>query len=190
MVVCGIFIARESPYSVRYGRQIVSKPFFTLPSVLLFLSFAFVFGCRWEVGVDYPHYLYRYLTGGGERHEMLFHWVQILFVDNGFHFAFFFAFWALLDIVGLFYCVKKYKFLFPFLALMLMLTSLYLSMMNTMRQHAAIAVFLISLRYIDDKKLFKYCGGILIAFLLHKSAIILIALYLIFATRKDWFKNI
>lgn len=190
MVCCGIYTAQTAPRYVGYSGIYKNQSFFSIPSVLLFLSFAFVFGCRWDVGVDYPHYLYVYLHGGGERHEMLFHWVQLLFVDFGFHYAFFFGFWAFLDIVGLFYCVKKYKFLFPFLALMLMLTSLYLSMMNTMRQHAAIAVFLISLRYIDDKKLFKYCGGILIAFLLHKSAIILIALYLIFAIRKDWFKNI
>ena len=80
---------------------------------------------------------------------------KCFFLDNGIHFAFFFAFWAFLDIVGLFYCVKKYKFLFPLLALMLMLTSTYLSMMNTVRQQAAMAVYLISLRFLDEKKIVK-----------------------------------
>lgn len=190
MVCCGIYTAQTAPRYVGYSGIYKNQSFFSIPSVLLFLSFAFVFGCRWDVGVDYPHYLYAYLHGGGERHELLFHWVQLFFVNIGFHYAFFFGFWAFLDIVGLFYCVKKNKFLFPLLALMLMLTSSYLSMMNTIRQHAAIVVFLISLRYLDEKKLLKYCCGILIAFLLHKSAILLIALYPLFIIRKDWFKNI
>ena len=94
MVCCGIYTAHRAPRYVEYSGRYKEQSFFSGPSVLLFLSFAFVFGCRWEVGVDYPHYLYRYLTGGGERHEMLFHSVQLFFVNLGFHFAFFFAFWA------------------------------------------------------------------------------------------------
>lgn len=190
MVCCGISTAHREPRYAGYSGQYRDQSFFTLPTLLLLLGFAFVFGCRWDVGVDYPHYLYQYLTRGGERHELLFHGVQMFFVDNGFHFAFFFGFWAFVDIAGLFYCVKRYPFLFPFLALMLMLGSLYLSMMNTMRQHAAIAVFLISLRYIDEKKLLKYCAGCLVAFLLHKSAVILFALFPLFVKRKDWFRRI
>lgn len=190
MVCCGIFTALKTPRYVGYSGQYQDKSFISIPAVLLFLSFAFIFGCRWGVGVDHLDYLYGYIYGLGERHEWLFHTIQMFFVNHGFHFAFFFGFWALLDIVGLFYCVKKYQFLFPYLALMLMLTSTYLSMMNTIRQHAAIAVFLISLQYLDEKKPLKYFIGCFIAFLLHKSAIILIALYPIFLIRKDWFKSI
>lgn len=190
MVYCGIRTANTAPRYVGYSGRYNDQSFFSIPSVLLFLCFAFVFGCRWGVGIDHLDYLNTYLLKGGERHELLFRIVEFFFRDNGFHFAFYFGFWALLDIIGLFYCVKKYKFLFPFLALMLMLTSTYLSMMNAIRQQAAMAVFLISLRYLDEKKLLKYCCGILIAFLLHKSAILLIALYPFFITRKDWFKQI
>ena len=190
MVVCGSFIARESPYSVEYGRQIVSKPFLSLPSVLLFLSFAVVFGCRWGVGVDHLDYLYKYVFGGSDSFEILFGLVETFMREWGFHFAFYFGFWALWDIVLLFYCVKDHKYIFPLLALMLMLTSTYLSMMNTVRQQAAMAVFLLSLHYIDNKKLIKYLVCCLIAVLLHKSAIIMLLLYPILSIRNDWFKSI
>ena len=190
MVCCGIYTARTSRSYVGYSGVYNDKSFFSLATILLLLSFAFVFGCRWDVGVDHLGYLYTYSHGGGERHELLFHLIQMFFVNNGFHFAFFFGFWAFLDIFGLFYCVKEYKFIFPFLALMLMLTSSYLSMMNTIRQHAAIAVFLISLRYIDEKKILKYFACCLVAFFLHKSAIILFAIFPLFIIKKDLFKRI
>ena len=190
MVACGFMIARESPYRVRNGRIIVSNHFFTLPSVLLFLSFAFVFGCRWDVGVDYLDYLYTYLRGGSQRHEMLFGLVEYYLSENGYHYAFYFGFWALWDIVLLFYCVKDHKYIFPFLALMLMLASTYLSMMNTMRQNAAMVVFLVSLHYIDKRKLVKYLVCCLVAMTLHKSAVILFALYPILLIKNDWFKSI
>ena len=190
MVACGFMIARESPYRVRYGRRIVSKSFFTLPSALLFLSFAFVFGCRWGVGVDYFRYLYKYLSGGSQRHEMLFGLVETFLSESGYHYAFFFGFWALWDIVLLFYCVKDHKYIFPFLALMLMLTSTYLPMMNTMRQHAAMTVFLVSLNYICEKRLIKYLVCCLVAVLLHKSAVVLFVLYPILSFKNDWFKII
>lgn len=189
MVVCGFMIARESPSCVRYGRRDVSEPFFTIPSALLFLSFAFVFGCRWDVGVDHLDYLYTYLNGGSGRHEKLFGLVETFLSENGFHFAFYFGFWALWDIVLLFYCVKDHKYIFPFLAVMLMLTSTYLSMMNTMRQHAAMVVFLVSLHYIDKKKFIKYLVCCLVAVLLHKSAVILLVLYPILSRKNDWFKS-
>lgn len=190
MVVCGWIIARESPYDVNNGGQLVSKPFFTLPSALLFLSFAFVFGCRWGVGVDHLSYLDSYLVGGSERHEALFGLVETFMSEHGFHYAFYFGFWALWDIVLLFYCVKDHKYLFPLLALMLMLTSNYLSMMNTMRQHAAMVVFLVSLNYISEKKPLKYLVCCLVAIALHKSAVILFVLYPILSIRNDWFKSI
>ena len=190
MVVCGSIIAHESPYSVEYGRQIVSKPFISLPSVLLFLSFAIVFGCRWDVGVDHLRYFYHYISGGSERYELMFGQVESFMIKCGFHFAFFFGFWALWDIVLLFYCVKDHKYIFPFLALMLMLTSTYLSMMNTMRQHVAMALFLVSLHFIDKKKLVKYLVCCLFASMFHRSAVILIVLYPIITIKNDWFKRI
>ena len=79
MVCCGIYTAQTASRYVGYSGVYKNQSFFSIPSVLLFLSFAFVFGCRWDVGVDYPHYLYVYLHGGGERHELLFHWVQMFF---------------------------------------------------------------------------------------------------------------
>ena len=190
MVVCGSIIAHESPYCGRYGSRVASEPFFTIPSVLLFFSFAFVFGCRWGVGVDYFDYLERYLDGGSEYHEMLYGLVESFMSKNGLHYAFYFGFWALWDIVLLFYCVKDQKYIFPFLALMLMLTSTYLSMMNTVRQHAAIAVFLVSLRFIYEKKLVKYVVCCLFAMTLHKSAVVMFALYPILSLNNDWFKSI
>ena len=71
-----------------------------------------------------------------------------------------------------------------------MLTSTYLSMMNTVRQHAAIAVFLVSLRFIYEKKLVKYVVCCLFAMTLHKSAVVMFALYPILSLNNDWFKSI
>jgi hypothetical protein len=190
MVFCGSIIAQKSPSYEGYTGFYSNQNFLSLPIALLVCSFAVVFGCRWGVGVDFYGYYYSYIYEGGERHELLYRLVERFFRNNGFHFAFYFGFWALWDIALMFYCVKNYKFLFPYLALMLMITSMYLSMMNAMRQHAAMGVFLVSLQFIDEKKPLNFYLCCLFAFLLHKSAVVVSVLYPILFKRNDWFKNV
>ena len=48
-----------------------------------------------------------------------------------------------------------------------------------MRQSITLAIFFLSLKYIEEKKPLKYFGSIIVASLIHSAALILIPVYFI-----------
>lgn len=62
--------------------------------------------------------------------------------------------------------------------------------MNGIRQALAMCIWIFSIKYIEDKKLWKYLIWYVVATLIHKSAIILIVFYPILRNGKDYFKSI
>lgn len=63
------------------------------------------------------------------------------------------------------------------IATILFVCMLYAASLNGIRQYLSAAVFFYATRYILDRKLLNYAALIIIAFLIHKSAIILMPLY-------------
>ena len=195
MIVCGVFAAdREhrilgnKALNFNYSDKRLS--FAYIEVILPLFIFAFIFGCRYNVGVDYPGYLEVYLYGGERTYEFLFAWVTEKMSSLGIHYAFYFALWAFLQVFLLFYAFRNQRFLFPYMAFFLIFGSYYMSMMNIIRQQLAACVFMVSLQYIDNKNIVKYVLSVFVASLFHVSAWLLLIVYPLFLRKSDWFPNI
>ncbi|MBR1557305.1 MAG: EpsG family protein [Prevotella sp.] len=193
MMICGWVasnrykLAQAKHYKNKSGWSVILQP----EILVAIFAFTIVFGCRWNVGVDYPHYLYRYLTGiGSERHELLFGLISEWMRDNGFHFSVYFSLWAFIQIFLLYYSFRKYRYLFPYIAFYLIVGYTYMGMMNIIRQQLAACIFMMALQFVDEKKLIKYLLCVFVAFLFHKSALLLLIFYPIFLYKKDFFPSI
>lgn len=196
MIVCGFIAARREClyyYQVdKLNTSLRTRPlgFLHCEIWLPILFFAIIFGCRYNVGVDYPHYLEDYLYGFDREYEFLFRIISQGMASAGIHYAFYFTLWAFIQIFLLYYTFRNYRFLFPYLAFFLIFGSYYLSMMNIIRQQLAACIFLFSIQYIEKKQTLKYYLCVLLAFCFHKSAVLLIPIYPLFVWKKDWFANL
>ena len=76
------------------------------------------------------------------------------------------------------YVIKKHSPLF-YLSLFILFSKFYLMSFVYLRQELAMAVCWLSIPYILDRKYIKFFGAMIIAFLLHKSALLFLPLYFI-----------
>lgn len=186
MILFGSLAAKR--VSLKPGLKIA---FFKWEVLFPLLCFGIVFGMRYGVGTDHLTYLHNYNTGENiDRYELLFRWITILLAKNNFHFTTYFGLWALLQVFFLFYAFKEERYLFPYLAFLIFAGGYFLPWMNGIRQDLAACIFIFSIRFIDEKKLWKYLLWCSIAFLFHKSAVILFILYPLLRNGRDFFKNI
>ena len=193
MLICGLYAAQREPTYVPYSGNYTKNNWFLQPEIIFpIAAFTFVFGCRWGVGVDYFRYLYSYITGyeSAERIEVLFKSIAQFLYKKGLHFSWFFSLWAFIDIFLLYYTLRNYRFIFPLFAFFLIFGFYWMSMMNVIRQQLAACVFLLSLHFIENKKIIPYYLCVLIAFLFHQSAILLVAFYPLFRFRDDLYRSI
>lgn len=191
MTGCGMVAAnRTKRYVAGSGKYETDGTFFTPEMIVILLSFAFVFGCRWAVGRDYFRYLYAFTKDVPERYEFLFQQTTVFLQDIGVHFSVYFGLWALMEVFLLYYAARRFKFIFPYIAFFLIFGSQYLSMMNAIRQHIAAGIFLVSVTYIDTKQPLKYFLSCIIAVLFHKLSFLLFVMYPILRFNNDWFKSI
>ena len=191
MVFCGIIAAQREPvYLEGSGHYVVNKKFLKPEIVIIISVFSFVFGCRWGVGVDYFHYYNAYRFGTERDFEMLFRVISDGMTAMNLHYALFFGFWAFLQISLLLWAFKNYRFLLPYLLFYLIVGNYFMSMMNIIRHQIAALIFLCSIQFIVDKKPIHYYICIAIAFLFHKSSMILVVMYPILRYRDDWFRSI
>lgn len=193
MLICGVLAAQREPAYIPFsGDYIVNKRFLQPEIFFLIVAFTFVFGCRWGVGVDYFHYLSTYTRGyiDAERIEPLFKAISQFMHKVGFHYALFFSFWAFVDVFLIYYTLRNYRFIFPLFAFFLVFGFFWMSMMNVIRQQVAACIFLFSLQYVENKKIIPYYLCVLIAYLCHHSAILLVIVYPLLRYREDWFRSI
>lgn len=156
------------------------------------LIFATVFGMRYDVGTDYLNYLfeYKYYDINNSNYELFFSFITHLCRKNGLHYCIYFGILAFIQIFFFFYAFKKERHLYPFLILFLFFTNDWLSWMNIIRQSLAMCIWIYSLKYIEEKKIWLYFLWVFVAFLFHRSAIILFLFYPILVKDIDYFKNI
>lgn len=166
--------------------------FWTWETVVILFLFAFISGVRWNVGVDHQSYLriYQDYIALGHSDRVLewgFDRITLLFAKLNLHFSFYFVFWAFLQIFFIYYALKNERYLWPFIGVIIIMGSHYLSWMNGIRQMLAACMFVYSIQFIRNRKIIPYFLVILVATLLHKSAVFLIIFY--FIPQKDYFKN-
>ena len=191
MVLCGIIAARREPVYKGYSGEYTLNNKFIRPEIIFIIAaFTFVFGCRYGVGVDYFHYLFSYQKQSDREFEILFRVLSDFLSERNLHYAVYFSLWAFIQITLFYYAFRNQRFLYPLLAFFLIIGYGYMSWMNIIRQEIASGIFLVSLKYLDEKKLWKYMLCILIACCFHKASVILVVFYPLFLWRKDLFRKI
>lgn len=207
MIFCGEIMARKYPARrsvlktiyTRGGKKRSEDVFrfyrtdgnFFLPEIWIpIMVFALVFGCRYNVGVDYHHYLDAYTGVDPIEFEPFFNALTYGLSSAGVHYAIYFIIIAFTEIVLISYAFRKYKYIYPYLAFFLIVGFWYMSLMNVLRQQLAACIFLVSIQYILDRKPLKYYLCVLLACMFHKSALLLVVIYPLFRWKQDWFKHI
>lgn len=184
----GTIAAKRERINLSLGK---STPFLTWEILIPILLFAFISGVRWKVGTDHQSYLqeYLYLLGGeiDREFEGAFMYISLIFAKLNFHFTLFFGFWALLQIAFIYLAFKDERYLLPFIGLIIVFGGYYIGWMNGIRQTIAACIFVFSIQFITKRKPIQYFLFIFLAFLFHKSAIILSVFY--FIPQYNYFKN-
>ena len=167
----------------------------SLKLLIPIIIFTFFSGVRYNVGVDHLNYLkeYEYLMLLGKNYdddfELGFYWISSFFAENQFHFAIYFSFLAMLQVIFIYLSFKKEKYVLPYIGVLLILSLQYFFFMNGIRQGIAFSLFLYSINYLVNRKFIWYTFIILAASLIHISALILLPLYLIDPQSKRSFFN-
>lgn len=185
----GKIAARRENESLQLNR---TNRFWVWETTLIIIIFSIVSGVRWHVGVDYMSYLNNYLSVQNFGHSIFnkesgFEYITLFFAKLGLHYTVYFTFLAFLQIYFIYRAFQYQRFLYPILGLFIVFGPFYLEWMNGIRQVIAASMFVYSIRFIIEKKLFKYLITILLASLFHQSVLILIPVY--FLPKKDLFKN-
>lgn len=188
-VILGAILEKRS-YTCNYKISFLNKEV-----ILILIIFSFFSGVRYAVGVDYLTYKYYYQTllSSGEqlmRFEWLFTQISLLFSHLNMHFASYFSFLAFIQLFFILYSFKNEKYLYPSMLFVLMTNGTYFMWMNGIRQIIAMSIFIFSIQYIKEKKIINYMLLVLLAFLFHKSALLLIPLYFVFYNNRDLFRSI
>lgn len=185
---------RKAVYKTgQYGELVQKRSFWSFEIVFMLLFFALMFGMRYDVGTDHLGYLFSYIEGSvGEdlRMEPLFRWISKICYDLNIHPIIYFAVWAFIQITFFLLAFKNERYLFPLLITFLFFNLSFTFWMNGIRQALAMCIWLYSITFIVEKKFWHYIIGGIIAFLFHRSALILFVFYPLLRNGKDYFKSI
>ncbi|MDC6389771.1 EpsG family protein [Maribacter sp. PR1] len=193
-----IMIFLGARYTYTYNNGMTQKePFWQLEIMTTILVFAFICGIRYDVGVDYPTYLktIKYVNNHPfvsslTDYEIGFVWILKFFANLNAHFAWVFGFFAFLQLFFIYYAFKKERYLYPFLAFIIMTGGLYFTMMNEIRQSVVWCILILAVQFANRKNILIYFSLMLVGLIFHKSAIMFIPLYFILNSDKDFFKSI
>lgn len=149
-----------------------------LGQFLFIITFVFITGARYNVGVDYMSYLsiYRDLVNIGkvsDAYEPLFVNISLFIANLNLHFFFYFAFWAFIQIFFVCRAVKHERELLPFIGAFIFLHTFFLDWTNGIRQCVVECIFFWSLLFLKQKKLIIYLVVIYICTFIHTSAFFL-----------------
>ena len=175
-------------YSLNANQTISFNSFQILIPIFLF---SIVFGMRYDVGVDHLAYLEAYIWNlDVAKNEFLFQLITNLSNYFNLHYVIYFSILAFIQVYFFYLAFKKEIYLFPLLTLFIFTNGDIMFWMNGIRQALAMCIWIYSLNFIVDRKLWKYILFGIIAFLFHRSAIILFIFYPILVNGRDYFKSI
>jgi transmembrane protein EpsG len=183
--------------SIAYGIDLVKRSLLFsrkeiefLLCTLLVLALGIFSGLRYDVGRDYLSYLgtvahgtYANIAVTGEPYELGYKAIAALVYKTGINpYSLFFIFGFLISgflVVGI--TRKSTNSWFSFF--LFFTDGFILSSFNIMRQFLAVVIFLVAVNAICNKKIFQYFFLIIIASLIHRSAIFLLPMYLLLQLR-------
>lgn len=149
--------------------------------VYFILFFTVIGGIRWNVGVDSLSYAHWFTYPQPEAHskEGLW-WFFVNFIQaNGIHWTIGLAVCSFIQIFFITEALKTYRWLLVFIPFVFFGGRYWMDCMNAVRQMIVACGFFWASKYIYEKKIFKYCIFILLASLIHQSALILLPFYFI-----------
>lgn len=188
------FLAKNISQNTTIHQVSSNKSILSVAFVLSVIYFAIIAGMRSGVGVDHETYtgFYNDIQRQGwtyrETLEPGFFYTINIFAKSGLHSAFFFALWGALQIIFIYCALTQYKKVLPYVALAIMLGPYFLEWMNGIRQATVCCMFVFASHFIIERKICKYIITILIASTIHKSALLLLPLY-IFSYSSSYLKN-
>ena len=97
---------------------------------------------------------------------------------------------SLITLVGPFLFIKRYSKNYLLSVIMFITVGSFYMQFFILRQAIALSIFLIVFHFISEKKFIKYCAGIAVAALFHKTALILLLLYPLINIPSSKYKNI
>lgn len=166
--------------------------------VYAIMAYSVIFGIRYGVGVDYFSYLHNYnaysTTSGGlsvaQSFELGFGFITEVLATLKAHFSVYFGVIAFLQLYFTFLALKDEHRLYPYLIFSFMVGAYWLTYSNGLRQIMAMSIWMWSIKFIAEKKLWKFCASIALATTMHTTAIALIIFYPIFYRKHEWFKDL
>lgn len=165
--------------------------FWSFSVIFPMLLFAVIFGMRYDVGVDHLTYLEAYLTNrDASKNELLFRAITDLSHFLNLNFVVYFAVLAFIQVFFFFYAFKREMYLFPLLIFFLFANGDIIFWMNVIRQSIAMCIWVFSLNFIAKRKFWRYAMLGVMAFLFHRSAIVLFVFYPILVGGRDYLKII
>ena len=167
-----------------YGRRKLTPLALLFLLSPIFLLWLLICGGQFYVGTDYPSY-FQIFEGYDldlylRKHEYLFVGIVVLCNKFGIHGqALFYIFYAI-DFLFLFLIIKRIptRYVFIFILLYITVTNLFNNQLNTLRQATAIYIGTYAVLLAIDNNHFKAFAFIVIASLIHQSALILILVLL------------
>lgn len=157
--------------------------FWSWEILLSILVITLMMGLRFQTGNDYDMYLKQFQqvkeTGQFTRadFEIGFYWITRLLADSGLHFAFYFAFWALVQAFALYFGLRHHKYLMPWVGMLLILGPYGFNFLTFMRQWTISMMLVAMIPLIQRRKFIPYFLLTLLAITIHKSAWLLIVFY-------------
>lgn len=189
LIVLSVFFAWQAGnVATRKNKQVWT----TLPFYLLMVTFSFIVGTRYNVGMDYPQYQEIIELGESHYYYERLEFMNRLLVDVtdslGLKFYWWFIIIAFVQIFFIAISVKdNYKKAFPWIILCFFMLNMSFYL-NGVRQGTALSCFVCACSFIKDRKLYHYLVAILIGFMFHKSIIIWLPMYWI--VNKEFLKDI
>ncbi len=168
-----------------WGKQKANLLIAAVPTTIMLLFSA----ARKNIG-DTFYYTYTYdlhLQNGVVRPEFgskgfLFEYIQYILQKSGFESHSIITLCSIMIIIPLMLFLRDYAFSFDTAVFLCFTTGLYTATMNGIRQYAATGVLLLGTKYLFSPRkadFFKYMIFVLIAFLIHSSALVMIPIYFV-----------
>ena len=159
------------------------------------LIFSVIFGFRYGVGIDFYSYLESYYDSASivnSYYEPGYVFILNLCRKINLGPELFFTMLAFLQIFFIYYAFNTISYKpVSHLAVYLIFTGLAMTgFMNNIRQTIALAIFIFSIHFISEKKVVQFYIFCFLAFLFHKSAIILMIIYPIWRFAGPFFNKI
>ncbi|KRM21028.1 EpsG family protein [Latilactobacillus graminis] len=197
-VVLGILctLIMSVPYLIsgteNFGDEsVISKYFITIEYVFIFILMVLLAGLRYNVGTDYVLYsgyqIPMVLEGQDANVEPLYQ-LLIRFGNmlGSYQWIFFFTHFIILFFILKF--IKEQSLNSVLSIYILIFGTFYNFSLNVMRQSLATAIFLYSIKYIYEKRYFRYFFLILVAYFFHHSSILFVPFYFLRYFRVKWWK--